>query len=159
MWFGVSVEDGTKLSRVRHPAGGAGWPPLPLHRAAHRARRHARPHRIDWVIVGGESGPRGPHHKSGMGARHSNRQLSGGLEQDRWSRLELKTRHPPRQGLGPGGLEKDRWSRLELKTLHPPVRDWDRPWLFSGSDRARVAPRDIDPHSSGDDRTDATGAA
>jgi protein gp37 len=58
MWFGVSVEDGTKLSRVRHlqqaPAGirFLSIEPLigpigPINLAG-----------IDWVIVGGESGPK-----------------------------------------------------------------------------------------------------
>jgi len=105
-----------------------------------------------WVIVGGESGP---------GARTINPEWVRDILIGNCLAGLSRTDGPgsSRQGLGPDGLEKDRWSRLALKTLHPPVRDWDRPWLFSGSDRARVPPCDTDPHSSGDDRTDATGAA
>jgi protein gp37 len=57
MWFGVSVEDGTKASRVRHlqdaPAGVRFLSVEPL--IGRLGRLDLRG--IDWVIVGGESGP------------------------------------------------------------------------------------------------------
>jgi protein gp37 len=58
MWFGVSVEDGTKLSRVRHlqqaPAGIRFLSIEPLLGPVGTLDLAG----IDWVIVGGESGPR-----------------------------------------------------------------------------------------------------
>jgi protein gp37 len=58
MWFGVSVEDGTKLSRVRHlqetPAGIRFLSIEPLIGPVGTLNLAG----IDWVIVGGESGPR-----------------------------------------------------------------------------------------------------
>ena len=58
MWFGVSVEDGSKLSRVRHlqeaPAGMRFLSIEPLIGRIGRLDLTG----IDWVIVGGESGPR-----------------------------------------------------------------------------------------------------
>lgn len=61
MWFGVSVEDGAKLSRVRHlrdaPAGIRFLSIEPLiGRIGHLDLTG-----IDWVIVGGESGPSARH--------------------------------------------------------------------------------------------------
>lgn len=57
MWFGVSIEDGTKLSRVRHlreaPAGVRFLSIEPLIGPVGRLDLTG----IDWVIVGGESGP------------------------------------------------------------------------------------------------------
>jgi protein gp37 len=57
MWFGVSVEDGTKLSRVRHlqqaPAGVRFLSIEPLIGPIGEIDLAG----IDWVIVGGESGP------------------------------------------------------------------------------------------------------
>jgi protein gp37 len=57
MWFGVSVEDGTKLSRVRHlqetPAGIRFLSIEPLIGPIGQFDLSG----IDWVIVGGESGP------------------------------------------------------------------------------------------------------
>ena len=57
MWFGVSVEDHTKLSRVRHlretPAGVRFLSIEPLIGRIGRLDLSD----IDWVIVGGESGP------------------------------------------------------------------------------------------------------
>lgn len=57
MWFGVSVEDGTKLSRVRHlrnaPAGIRFLSVEPLIGRVGKLDLSG----IDWVIVGGESGP------------------------------------------------------------------------------------------------------
>jgi protein gp37 len=57
MWFGVSVEDGTKLSRVRHlreaPAGIRFLSVEPLIGRIGKLDLAG----IDWVIVGGESGP------------------------------------------------------------------------------------------------------
>jgi protein gp37 len=57
MWFGVSVEDGTKHSRVRHlqqsPAGVRFLSIEPLIGPIGRLDLSG----IDWVIVGGESGP------------------------------------------------------------------------------------------------------
>jgi protein gp37 len=57
MWFGVSVEDGTKLSRLRHlqraPAGVRFLSIEPLIGAIGKLDLDG----IDWVIVGGESGP------------------------------------------------------------------------------------------------------
>jgi protein gp37 len=58
MWFGASVEDGTKLSRVRHlqqaPAGVRFLSIEPLIGPIGELNLEG----IDWVIVGGESGPR-----------------------------------------------------------------------------------------------------
>jgi protein gp37 len=58
MWFGVSVEDGAKLSRVRHlqeaPAGVRFLSIEPLIGDVGKLNLAG----IDWVIVGGESGPR-----------------------------------------------------------------------------------------------------
>jgi protein gp37 len=58
MWFGVSVEDGTKLSRVRHlqqaPAGVRFLSIEPLIGPVGTLDLAG----IDWVIVGGESGPK-----------------------------------------------------------------------------------------------------
>ena len=58
MWFGVSVEDRSKLSRVRHlreaPAGVRFLSIEPLIGRIGRLDLTD----IDWVIVGGESGPR-----------------------------------------------------------------------------------------------------
>jgi protein gp37 len=58
MWFGVSVEDGTKLSRVKHlqeaPAGMRFLSLEPLIGPIGDLNLAG----IDWVIVGGESGPR-----------------------------------------------------------------------------------------------------
>lgn len=58
MWFGVSVEDGGKLSRVRHlqetPAGVRFLSIEPLIGRIGKLDLEG----IDWVIVGGESGPR-----------------------------------------------------------------------------------------------------
>lgn len=58
MWFGVSVEDGARLSRVRHlreaPAGVRFLSIEPLIGPVGRLDLSG----IDWVIVGGESGPR-----------------------------------------------------------------------------------------------------
>jgi protein gp37 len=58
MWFGVSVEDGTKLSRVRHlqqsPAGSRFLSIEPFIGPIGELDLAG----IDWVIVGGESGPR-----------------------------------------------------------------------------------------------------
>jgi protein gp37 len=58
MWFGVSVEDGTKLSRVRHlqqaPAGVRFLSIEPLIGQIGEMDLAG----IHWVIVGGESGPR-----------------------------------------------------------------------------------------------------
>jgi protein gp37 len=58
MWFGVSVEDGTKLSRVRHlqqaPAGIRFLSIEPLIGPIGLIDLAG----IDWVIVGGESGPK-----------------------------------------------------------------------------------------------------
>jgi protein gp37 len=57
MWFGVSVEDGSKLSRVRHlqesPAGVRFLSIEPLIGPIGNLDLKG----IDWVIVGGESGP------------------------------------------------------------------------------------------------------
>jgi protein gp37 len=57
MWFGVSVEDGSKLSRVRHlqqaPAGIRFLSIEPLVGSVGKLNLSG----IDWVIVGGESGP------------------------------------------------------------------------------------------------------
>jgi protein gp37 len=61
MWFGVSIEDGSKLSRLRHlqqtPAGIRFLSIEPLIGRIGKIDLSG----IDWVIVGGESGP---------GARH-----------------------------------------------------------------------------------------
>jgi protein gp37 len=58
MWFGVSVEDGTKLSRVEHlrraPAGVRFLSIEPLIGPIDQIDLTG----IDWVIVGGESGPK-----------------------------------------------------------------------------------------------------
>lgn len=58
IWCGVSIEDGTKLSRVRHlqdaPAGTRFLSIEPLIGRIGRIDLSG----IDWVIVGGESGPR-----------------------------------------------------------------------------------------------------
>jgi protein gp37 len=58
MWFGVSVEDGTKISRVRHlqeaPAGVRFLSIEPLIGPIGKLDLAG----IHWVIVGGESGPR-----------------------------------------------------------------------------------------------------
>lgn len=58
MWFGVSVEDGTKLSRIQHlreaPAGIRFLSIEPLIGPVGTLDLT----NIDWVIVGGESGPR-----------------------------------------------------------------------------------------------------
>jgi protein gp37 len=58
MWFGVSIEDGTKLSRIRHlrdsPAGVRFLSIEPLIGPIGTLDLSG----IDWVIVGGESGPR-----------------------------------------------------------------------------------------------------
>jgi protein gp37 len=58
MWFGVSIEDGSKKSRIRHleeaPAGVRFLSIEPLIGPVGRLDLEA----IDWVIVGGESGPR-----------------------------------------------------------------------------------------------------
>lgn len=57
MWFGVSVEDGSKVSRIRHlrdtPAGVRFLSIEPLIGDVGRLDLSG----IDWVIVGGESGP------------------------------------------------------------------------------------------------------
>jgi len=57
MWFGVSVEDGTKLSRVRHlqqaPAGVRFLSIEPLIAPLGTLDLIG----IHWIIVGGESGP------------------------------------------------------------------------------------------------------
>jgi protein gp37 len=57
MWFGVSIEDGSRLSRVRHlretPAGVRFLSIEPLIGRIGRLDLTD----IDWVIVGGESGP------------------------------------------------------------------------------------------------------
>jgi protein gp37 len=57
IWFGVSVEDGTKLSRVRHlqeaPAGVRFLSIEPLIGSIGKLDLTG----IDWVIAGGESGP------------------------------------------------------------------------------------------------------
>jgi protein gp37 len=57
MWFGVSVEDGTKLSRLRHlqqaPAGIRFISIEPLIGRIGKLDLSG----LDWVIVGGESGP------------------------------------------------------------------------------------------------------
>jgi protein gp37 len=57
MWFGVSIEDGTKLSRVRHlqqaPAGVRFLSIEPLIGPVGNLDLSG----IDWVIAGGESGP------------------------------------------------------------------------------------------------------
>jgi protein gp37 len=57
IWFGVSIEDGTKTSRIRHlreaPAGVRFLSIEPLIGAAGKLDLTD----IDWVIVGGESGP------------------------------------------------------------------------------------------------------
>jgi protein gp37 len=57
MWFGVSVEDGTKTSRIRHlreaPAGVRFLSIEPLIGPMGELDLAE----IDWVIVGGESGP------------------------------------------------------------------------------------------------------
>ncbi len=57
MWFGVSVEDGTKVSRIRHlreaPAGIRFLSIEPLIGPVGKLDLTG----IDWVIVGGESGP------------------------------------------------------------------------------------------------------
>ena len=58
MWFGVSVEDGSKLSRVKHlrdaPAGIRFLSVEPLIGPIGKINLTG----IDWVIVGGESGPK-----------------------------------------------------------------------------------------------------
>jgi protein gp37 len=58
IWFGVSVEDGTKKSRIQHlqgtPAGVRFLSIEPLVGPVGRLDLAG----IDWVIVGGESGPR-----------------------------------------------------------------------------------------------------
>jgi protein gp37 len=58
MWFGVSVEDGSKKSRIRHlqeaPAGVRFLSIEPLIGSLGNVDLTG----IDWVIVGGESGPR-----------------------------------------------------------------------------------------------------
>ncbi len=57
MWFGVSIEDGTKTSRIRHlreaPAGVRFLSIEPLIGPVGKLDLTE----IDWVIVGGESGP------------------------------------------------------------------------------------------------------
>jgi protein gp37 len=57
MWFGVSVEDGTRTSRIRHlrqaPAGVRFLSIEPLIGPMGKLDLTE----IDWVIVGGESGP------------------------------------------------------------------------------------------------------
>jgi len=58
IWFGVSVEDGSKKSRIRHlkeaPAGVRFLSIEPLIGPMGKLDLSG----IDWVIVGGESGPR-----------------------------------------------------------------------------------------------------
>lgn len=58
IWFGVSVEDGTKKSRIRHlreaPAGVRFLSIEPMIGSIGKLDLSG----IDWVIVGGESGPR-----------------------------------------------------------------------------------------------------
>ena len=58
MWFGVSIEDGDRISRVRHlreaPAGVRFLSIEPMIGPVGRLDLTG----IDWVIVGGESGPR-----------------------------------------------------------------------------------------------------
>ena len=58
MWFGVSVEDGSKKSRIRHlrqaPAGVRFLSIEPLIGPVGQLELDG----VDWVIVGGESGPR-----------------------------------------------------------------------------------------------------
>jgi protein gp37 len=58
IWCGVSIEDGTKLSRLRHlqdaPAGTRFLSIEPLIGRVGKINLNG----IDWVIVGGESGPR-----------------------------------------------------------------------------------------------------
>jgi protein gp37 len=58
IWFGVSVEDGSKKSRIRHlqeaPAGVRFLSVEPLIGPMGKLDLKG----IDWVIVGGESGPR-----------------------------------------------------------------------------------------------------
>jgi protein gp37 len=65
MWFGVSVEDGARLSRVRHlqeaPAGIRFLSIEPLIGPVGKLDLTG----IDWVIVGGESGPQArPMHRN-----------------------------------------------------------------------------------------------
>ena len=61
IWCGVSIEDGTKVSRVRHlrvaPAGTRFLSIEPLIGRVGTVDLES----IDWVIVGGESGPRARH--------------------------------------------------------------------------------------------------
>jgi protein gp37 len=58
IWFGVSIEDGTKLSRMRHlREAPAGVRFLSIERLIGRIGKLDLTG-IDWVIVGGESGPR-----------------------------------------------------------------------------------------------------
>jgi protein gp37 len=63
MWFGVSVEDGSRMSRVRHlreaPAGVRFLSIEPLIGPVGKLDLNG----IDWVIVGGESGPGARHMK------------------------------------------------------------------------------------------------
>jgi len=58
IWFGVSVEDGSKKSRIRHlqetPAGTRFLSIEPLIGPMGKLNLNG----INWVIVGGESGPR-----------------------------------------------------------------------------------------------------
>lgn len=57
IWMGVSVEGPEGDQSRQRPAPSAGRRPLPLVRTTHRSLSDIPLEGIDWVIVGGESGP------------------------------------------------------------------------------------------------------
>ena len=58
VWMGVTIENRRFVHRADSSARGAGSGALHLRRAAARSARRPRPDGIDWLIAGGESGPR-----------------------------------------------------------------------------------------------------
>ena len=57
VWMGVSVENADYAGAIDDLRDAGAAREVPLARAAARAAARPRPHGIDWVIVGGESGP------------------------------------------------------------------------------------------------------
>jgi len=106
MWFGVSVEDGSKKSRIQHlrdaPAGVRFLSVEPLIGPMGKLDLKG----IDWVIVGGESGPAARHMKPDWVREVRDQCLDGGVALffKQWGGLRPKS----------GGRELDgrKWSQF-----------------------------------------------
>jgi protein gp37 len=113
IWFGVSVEDGTKTSRIGHlrdaPAGTRFLSIEPLIGPIGKLALHG----IDWVIVGGESGPAARPMNPDWARQVRDQCIESGVAFyfKQWGGLRPKS----------GGRELDRREWNQFPTVPPPL--------------------------------------